>query len=58
VLFTQKREFIAYNPSLRPGALLSVKKESKNYNVLFLHSDSGTNAADFGNMQEMISHIY
>jgi len=57
VVFTQKREFDAFNPRLRPGALLSVRLESDFYNVLFLHTDSGTTAPDFGNRQEMFEKI-
>lgn len=47
-IFTQKREFNAGNPSLRPGALLSLRKGNTYFNVLFLHTDSGTDAAAFG----------
>ncbi len=56
-VFTQKREFKAFNPSLRPGAFLSVKKGGKFFNILFLHTDSGTEAPDFGNRQEMFEKI-
>lgn len=56
--FSQKREFKAYNPSLRPGALLSVRRGGKYLNVLFLHTDSGTKASDFGNRHEMFEHIF
>ena len=56
-VFTQKREFKAFNPSLRPGALLSVKHSGNFYNLLFLHTDSGTGAPDFGNRQEMFGKI-
>lgn len=58
VIFTQKREFKVYNPFLRPGALLTVKYLGKLYNILFLHTDSGTEAADFGNRQEMFDKIW
>jgi len=57
VVFTQKREFKLYNPQLRPGALLSALLGSDFYNILFLHTDSGTEAPDFGNRQEMFEKI-
>jgi len=53
VAFTQKREFKAFNPRLRPGALLTLRIGNVFYNILFLHTDSGTDAPDFGNRQEM-----
>jgi endonuclease/exonuclease/phosphatase family metal-dependent hydrolase len=55
-IFTQKREFKAFNPSLRPGALLTVTLNSVNHNLLFLHTDSGVEAPDFGNRSEMFEH--
>ena len=57
VIFTQKREFDANNTKLRPGAFLNLKKASKNYNHLFLHTDSGTDAGAFGNRFEMFNKI-
>lgn len=56
-VFTQKREFKVNNPALRPGALLSVQKKGKWYNLLFLHTDSGTDASAFGNRFEMLTKI-
>lgn len=58
VIFTQKREFDAFNPSLRPGALLSLVIADEFYNILFLHTDSGTSAPDFGNRAEMFEKIW
>lgn len=58
VAFTQKREFKAYNPALRPGALLSVRLDQTWYSILFLHNDSGTEAPDFGNRAEMVEKIW
>lgn len=55
--FTQKREFKAFNPSLRPGAMLTVRIASEFITLLFLHTDSGTDAPDFGNRQEMFEKI-
>jgi hypothetical protein len=57
-IFSQKRQFKAYNPYLRPGALLSLGLAGEFYNVLFLHTDSGTEAPDFGNRNEMFEKIW
>ena len=57
-VFTQKREFKAYNPALRPGALLSVRLGQEFWNLLFLHTDSGTDAPAFGNRAEMFGKIW
>ena len=56
-VFTQKREFKANNPALRPGALLSLQKKDQWYNLLFLHTDSGTDTSAFGNRFEMLTKI-
>jgi hypothetical protein len=56
-VFTQKREFKAYNPYLRPGALLTLRTQSSYLNILFLHTDSGTDAPAFGNRAEMFGKI-
>ncbi|MCU7867419.1 MAG: endonuclease/exonuclease/phosphatase family protein [Candidatus Thiodiazotropha sp. (ex Lucinoma borealis)] len=56
--FTQKRQFDLYNPYLRPGALLSISRNGAWLNVLFLHTDSGTEARDFGNRYEMVDKIW
>ena len=58
VTFSQKRQFNLYNPFLRPGALLSFRKDADWYNVLFLHTDSGTEAKDFGNRYEMFDKVW
>jgi len=57
-IFTQKREFKIYNPFLRPGALLTINHNNNLYNLLFLHTDSGTEAPDFGNRQKMFEKIW
>jgi hypothetical protein len=57
-IFAQKREFKAYNPRLRPGALLTVRTGGEYFNFLFLHTDSGTMARDFGNRYEMFEKIW
>jgi endonuclease/exonuclease/phosphatase family metal-dependent hydrolase len=56
-MFTQKREFKAYNPYLRPGALLTLCKQGEYLNFLFLHTDSGTDAPAFGNRAEMLEKV-
>lgn len=56
--FSQKREFKVHNPYLRPGALLTLKLHDELYNVLFLHTDAGTEARDFGNRYEMDDKIW
>ena len=57
-VFTQKREFNVGNPALRPGALLSVRLQDAWYNMLFLHTDSGTDAPAFGNRAEMFGKTW
>ncbi|UCV26825.1 endonuclease/exonuclease/phosphatase family protein [Ferribacterium limneticum] len=56
--FVQKREFKAYNPSLRPGASLTLRKGNAYINLLFLHTDSGTDAPAFGNRAEMFAYVW
>lgn len=56
--FVQKREFKAYNPNLRPGACLTLRKSNAYLNLLFLHTDSGTDAAAFGNRAEMFDKVW
>ena len=59
IKFQQKKEFRTGNPSLRPGAFLTFAYPGKKqYNFLFLHTDSGTTAVDFGNRTEMFEHAY
>ena len=58
-IFTQKREFKAGSESLRPGALMAVREKNAPHwtQLLFLHTDSGTTAADFGNRFDMFAKI-
>ncbi|MBL0714986.1 MAG: endonuclease/exonuclease/phosphatase family protein [Desulfosarcina sp.] len=57
IKFQQKKAFRSGNPRLRPGAFLSFRYPRKGfYNFLFLHTDSGTGAVDFGNRNEMFEH--
>lgn len=58
VTFSQKRQFNLYNPYLRPGALLSFRIKKDWFNALFLHTDSGTEAKDFGNRYEMFDKVW
>lgn len=59
IKFQQKREFKSGNPRLRPGAFLTFQYPGKQlYNFLFLHTDAGTTAVDFGNRTEMFEHAF
>lgn len=57
-LYTQRREFKAGRDGLRPGAMLSVKKDGTFYNLLFLHTDSGRGQYDYENRREMFTKIH
>ncbi len=46
--FTQKIEFKGGNNALRPGALLTVTKDGKDYSILFLHTKSSNNPVGLG----------
>ncbi|OFX37069.1 MAG: hypothetical protein A2W95_13795 [Bacteroidetes bacterium GWA2_40_14] len=58
IKFQQNDKFKSGNPSLRPGVFLTFQHPANNqgYAFLFLHTDSGTNAASFGNRTEMFDH--
>ena len=58
ITFQQKHEFQSGNPALRPGALLSFERFGVLYGVLFLHTDSGTDAVAFGNRAEIFRHAF
>ena len=58
IAFSQKRQFDLHNPYLRPGALFSGRLATQWYNILFLHTDSGTEARDFGNRYEMFDKVW
>ena len=60
VIFTQRREFNAGSIHLRPGAILSVrqKRQTSFDNILFLHTDSGTQDKDYNNRQTMFKKIW
>lgn len=58
VIVTQRREFKADSENLRPGSLISLKNEGQVYNILFLHTDSGTRDKDYTNRQNMFEKIW
>ena len=59
IKFQQKDQFKSGNPYLRPGAFLTFRYPGKSmYGFLFLHTDSGTSAVDFGNRNEMFEHAF
>jgi hypothetical protein len=60
VIYTQRREFQAGNINLRPGGLLSFRQDDSGVfdNLLFLHTDSGTEKEDYRNRQAMFEKIW
>lgn len=58
IIWTQRREFRAGDINLRPGGLLSVNLDDEYYNLLFLHTDSGTSKADYDNRKKMFKKIW
>lgn len=58
VVFTQRREFKADSPFLRPGSVVSARVNGEYLNFLFLHTDSGTKSTDYNNRQEMFEKIW
>jgi Endonuclease/Exonuclease/phosphatase family len=64
VLYTQRREMQAGNRRLRPGGLLSVLEKGQTSaggrfnNLLFLHTDSGTDAQAYLNRQAMFGKVF
>lgn len=58
VVVTQQHKFRVGNPFLRPGALLTLTQQGVHTNLLFLHSASGTLAADFGDRLQIAGHIF
>jgi exonuclease III len=55
---TQKLDFKRGNPSLRPGAILTLRVDGKNYTLLFLHTKSGPTPEGFGLRDEMIRRAF
>lgn len=52
--FTQKLQFKSAQPTLRPGALLTVTVDGANYTLLFLHAKSGDDPRGFGLRDDML----
>ncbi len=59
-LYTQRRELQAGNPRLRPGGLISVLEKNADAftNLLFLHTDSGSDAAAYKNRQTLFGTVW
>ena len=59
-LYTQRRELQVGNVRLRPGGLISLleKNTAVFTNLLFLHTDSGTDAQAYKNRQAMFRKIW
>lgn len=53
--FTQKIEFKSGNAYLRPGALLSIRKDNSDYSILFLHTKSSTAPVGLGLRDDMFT---
>jgi len=51
---TQKTEFRAGTTHMRPGLLVTIKKDGVNYSLLFLHVASGNNPRGMGLRDDMI----
>ena len=52
--FTQRLEFKAGNPGLRPGALLSLRIDAFDYSILFLHTKSAALPVGLGLRDELV----
>ncbi len=58
VIWTQKRGFLNKNLGLRPGGLVSVVYGGEVYNLLYLHTDSGTDKKAYENRKAMFKKIW
>ncbi len=58
VVWTQKRQFNDRKRVLRPGALISLRLGAEFYNLLFLHTDSGTTETDYNNRKKVFSKVW
>ena len=58
VIWTQKRDFMVRNQYLRPGGLISVRTQDAFYNLLFLHTKSGTTKRDYKTRELMFNKIW
>jgi endonuclease/exonuclease/phosphatase family metal-dependent hydrolase len=54
---TQKDELQSKVPTLRPGALTTIRKNGANYSLLFLHLKSFPGARDWGLRDDMFQHV-
>ena len=52
---TQKLEFKSGTTHMRPGLLVTISKNEKNYSLLFLHVASGNNPRGMGLREDMIT---
>ncbi len=58
VVWTQRRTFNDKARRLRPGALISLRLGNNFYNLLYLHSDSGTRETDYKNRQAVLKKVW
>ncbi|HEY4682717.1 MAG TPA: endonuclease/exonuclease/phosphatase family protein [Candidatus Acidoferrales bacterium] len=56
--FTQRLEFKSGNSLLRPGALLTLRIDSEDYPILFLHTKSGSKPIGLGIRDDMFAHAF
>ena len=56
--FTQRVEFKSGNPSLRPGALLTLHFGNDNYSLLFLHTKSSGTPVGLGLRDDMFNRAF
>jgi len=54
---TQREEFRAKVPTLRPGALVTLRINNKDYPILFLHPKSFKAPRDWGLRDDMFKHV-
>ena len=58
VVWTQKRQFNDVKRHLRPGAMISLRLGDEFYNLLFLHTDSGTKEKDYNNRKKVFAKVW
>ncbi|MCL6417131.1 endonuclease/exonuclease/phosphatase family protein [Aestuariirhabdus sp. Z084] len=56
VFVTQREEFRSKVPTLRPGALVTVRRSGKDYMLLFLHAKSFPDPRSWGLRDDMFKH--
>ncbi len=56
--FTQKIEYKSGNQFLRPGALLTLRIDGKNYSILFLHTKSSSKPIGLGIRDDQFSRAF